>query len=104
MEGLDQLAPPLLDRQLQVLAQERSIHVLLIALDDRVRWYRGATGVAVALTFPLRAGHEAVERGFAHGLDPVRASTDEPNVASVRVLERLGFTRTRVDPGPRWPQ
>ncbi len=29
-----------------------------------------------------------------------RASTDAPNVASIRVLERLGFTETRRSPGP----
>jgi [ribosomal protein S5]-alanine N-acetyltransferase len=28
-----------------------------------------------------------------------RASTDAPNVASIRVLERLGFTETRRSPG-----
>jgi RimJ/RimL family protein N-acetyltransferase len=34
----------------------------------------------------------------------VRASTDEPNLASVRVLERLGFARRSREPGPRGAQ
>jgi len=34
----------------------------------------------------------------------VRASTDEPNLASVRVLERLGFTVRGREPGPRGAQ
>jgi RimJ/RimL family protein N-acetyltransferase len=41
-------------------------------------------------------------------LDParaeIRASTDEPNLASVRVLERLGFARRSREPGPRGAQ
>ena len=39
-----------------------------------------------------------------HGLDVVRASTDEPNRASIRVLERLGMSSAGCTPGPRWPQ
>jgi RimJ/RimL family protein N-acetyltransferase len=38
------------------------------------------------------------------GLDAVDAGIDEPNVASGRVLERLGMTRVGREPGPRWPQ
>jgi [ribosomal protein S5]-alanine N-acetyltransferase len=34
----------------------------------------------------------------------VRASTDEPNLASVRVLERLGMRHVATDPGELWPQ
>jgi ribosomal-protein-alanine N-acetyltransferase len=30
-----------------------------------------------------------------------RASTDAPNVASIRVLEKLGFSEARRSPGPR---
>jgi RimJ/RimL family protein N-acetyltransferase len=33
------------------------------------------------------------------GLTDIRAAVDEPNVASVRVLEKLGFTRTGHVPG-----
>ncbi len=40
------------------------------------------------------------ERGFRE----IRASTDEPNRASVRVLERLGMTLVATGPGARWPQ
>lgn len=39
-----------------------------------------------------------------HGFDVVRASTDEPNFASIRVLERLGMAAAGCTPGPRWPQ
>ncbi len=38
----------------------------------------------------------------AHGFGVVRASTDERNVASVRVLRRLGFWLVRAVDGPRW--
>jgi [ribosomal protein S5]-alanine N-acetyltransferase len=34
----------------------------------------------------------------------IRASTDEPNLASIRVLERLGFERVTRAPGPRGAQ
>jgi [ribosomal protein S5]-alanine N-acetyltransferase len=40
------------------------------------------------------------DRGFAE----VRASTDEPNQASVRVLERLGMRLVATEPGELWPQ
>ena len=38
------------------------------------------------------------------GFREVRASTDEPNRASVRVLERLGMRLVATEPGERWPQ
>ena len=38
------------------------------------------------------------------GFREVRASTDEPNLASIRVLERLGMTLVGTDPGEPWPQ
>jgi [ribosomal protein S5]-alanine N-acetyltransferase len=38
------------------------------------------------------------------GFREVRASTDEPNRASVRVLERLGMTLVATEPGEHWPQ
>ncbi|WP_438028155.1 GNAT family N-acetyltransferase [Sorangium sp. So ce233] len=38
------------------------------------------------------------------GLALVRASTGAPNLASIRVLERLGMTPAGESPGPRWPQ
>ena len=37
-----------------------------------------------------------------HGFHEVRASTDEPNRASVRVLERLGMKLIATEPGDRW--
>ena len=40
------------------------------------------------------------ERGFRE----VRASTDEPNRASIRVLERLGMQLAATGPGEHWPQ
>ena len=40
------------------------------------------------------------ERGFRE----VRASTDEPNRPSVRVLERLGMQLAATGPGELWPQ
>ena len=40
------------------------------------------------------------ERGFRE----IRASTDEPNRASIRVLERLGMTLVATEPGERWLQ
>lgn len=47
----------------------------------------------------------AVDLAFtAHGLAAVRASTDEPNTASVRVLERLGMTLIGTEDGPRFRQ
>jgi ribosomal-protein-alanine N-acetyltransferase len=36
--------------------------------------------------------------------EEVRASTDAPNLASVRVLERLGMTLIATEPGQRWAQ
>jgi RimJ/RimL family protein N-acetyltransferase len=38
------------------------------------------------------------------GLDAVDAGIDEPNVASGRVLARLGMTLVGREPGPKWPQ
>lgn len=40
----------------------------------------------------------------AYGFSEVRASTDEPNRASVRVLERVGMTLIDTGPGEHWPQ
>ena len=39
-----------------------------------------------------------------YGFHEVRASTDEPNRASVRVLERLGMKLIATEPGDRWTQ
>jgi [ribosomal protein S5]-alanine N-acetyltransferase len=39
-----------------------------------------------------------------HGFDVVLASTDEPNVASIRVLERLGMTPSGSEEGEPWRQ
>ena len=38
------------------------------------------------------------------GFTEVRASTDEPNLASVRVLERLGMRHVATEPAELWPQ
>ena len=35
-----------------------------------------------------------MQRGFTAGLREIRASTDEPNQASIAVLQRLGFRKT----------
>lgn len=40
----------------------------------------------------------AIEFGFGLDLPEIRASTDEPNQASVRVLERLGFEESAREP------
>lgn len=37
-------------------------------------------------------------------IDVVRSSVDEPNVASIRVLERLGMEPAGSSPGPAWRQ
>ncbi|NNL66503.1 MAG: GNAT family N-acetyltransferase [Myxococcales bacterium] len=43
----------------------------------------------------------ALRHGFeAGGLDPIRASTDAPNEASIRLAGRLGFQETGREPGP----
>jgi [ribosomal protein S5]-alanine N-acetyltransferase len=59
------------------------------------------TGVGLATEMTAAV----VDHAFA---DPerreIRASTDEPNASSVRVLERLGFERVGRDPGERWAQ
>lgn len=39
-----------------------------------------------------------MDRGYARGLEALHASTDAPNEASVRVLERLGFVEVRRAP------
>ncbi len=39
-----------------------------------------------------------------HNFAEVRASTDEPNEASVRVLKRLGMRLESTEAGERWPQ
>jgi RimJ/RimL family protein N-acetyltransferase len=49
-----------------------------------------------------------MERGFTAGLDEIHASTDEPNQASIAVLQRLGFRKTggqeATPPTTVWPQ
>jgi ribosomal-protein-alanine N-acetyltransferase len=65
---------------------------LLYGLDDRW-WGRGlATEAAAAL---VRFGRE--QRGFG----AIQASIDTPNVASARVLERLGFEPMAPVPGAK---
>ena len=60
-----------------------------------------ATGRGLA-TEMARAVIELAFRDPARAV--IRASTDEPNQASVRVLERLGFTELGRTPGERWIQ
>ncbi len=49
-----------------------------------------------------------MERGFTAGLREIHASTDQPNQASIAVLQRLGFRKTgRREASPPttvWPQ
>ena len=49
-----------------------------------------------------------MERGFTAGLGEIRASTDEPNQASIAVLQRLGFRKIgrqeAMPPATIWPQ
>lgn len=48
----------------------------------------------------VEAAGAALSYGFRElGFDPIRASVDEPNVASLRVAEKLGFRETGRDPG-----
>jgi RimJ/RimL family protein N-acetyltransferase len=50
-------------------------------------------------------GRAVIDAAFAgHGFSEVRASTDEPNQASVRVLERLGMTLVSREAGEIWTQ
>jgi len=55
--------------------------------------------------FASEMAKAVVDVAFAeHGFTNVRASTDEPNSASVRVLERLGMKLAGTEPGERWSQ
>lgn len=55
--------------------------------------------------FASELAKAAVDLAFSeHGFTEVRASTDEPNHASVRVLKRLGMRLVSTSPGERWPQ
>ncbi|MEZ4427879.1 MAG: GNAT family N-acetyltransferase [Nannocystaceae bacterium] len=60
------------------------------------RWHR--QGLAVEMARAM------LERGFSAGLDPIRASTDAPNLASMRVMARLGMTKTGSTPASPWEQ
>lgn len=74
-------------------------------------WRFDGTGSAPQLVYALRAEHTGrgyareiaaalVDFARAHGaLDAVEAAVDEPNLASRRVLERLGFTAHGEAPG-----
>ena len=49
--------------------------------------------------------HAVIDLTFSrYGFQEVRASTDAPNLALVRVLERLGMTLIATEPGQRWAQ
>ncbi len=55
--------------------------------------------------FASELAKAAVDLAFSeHGFTEVRASTDEPNHASVCVLKRLGMRLVSTSPGERWPQ
>jgi [ribosomal protein S5]-alanine N-acetyltransferase len=48
------------------------------------------------------AGLAFVQFGFEElGLDRIVTTVDARNLASLRVLEKLGFTLARIEPGPR---
>lgn len=42
----------------------------------------------------------AIERALEAGFEAIEAAVDSPNLASVRVLDKLGFALTRRQPGP----
>ncbi len=68
---------------------------LLFALAPS-RWGRG---------YAVEMASAAIEQGFTRGgMETIRASTDEPNAASIRVMERLELTPAGEDPGPTWRQ
>jgi ribosomal-protein-alanine N-acetyltransferase len=46
--------------------------------------------------FATEAARAALARGFELGMDPIVAAADRPNVASIRVMERLGMRRDRT--------
>ncbi len=51
--------------------------------------------------FAVEGARAALAWGFeARGFDPIRASIDSPNAASIRVADRLGFIETGREPGP----
>lgn len=53
--------------------------------------------------FATEAARAAVGHAFGTlGFDEVRAATDEPNAASIRVLEKLGMRRWKVEAGEPW--
>ena len=73
-------------------------------------WRFAALAPEPQLVYALRAEHTGkglareaaaalIERARASGTGDVHAAVDEPNVASIRVLERLGFERCGEAPG-----
>lgn len=51
----------------------------------------------------VEAAAAAVDHGFAVlGFQEIRAATDAPNRASIRVLERLGMSRWKAESGEPW--
>jgi [ribosomal protein S5]-alanine N-acetyltransferase len=73
-------------------------------------WRFEALGPEPQLVYALRAEHTGkglareaavavIELARAGGLGDIHAAVDEPNVASIRVLERLGFERSGEAPG-----
>jgi ribosomal-protein-alanine N-acetyltransferase len=74
-------------------------------------WRFEALGPESQLVYALRAEHTGkqlareaatalVELARAGGMGDVHAAVDEPNLASIRVLEHLGFERCGEAPGP----
>ena len=70
-------------------------------------WLEILFGVRTA-GFGTGLGREMAEaviaHGFAHGLEVILGSTDQPNLASQRLMERLGMRRTAEAAGAAGPQ
>jgi RimJ/RimL family protein N-acetyltransferase len=73
-------------------------------------WRFEALGPDAQLLYALRAEHTGkrlareaavalIELARASGMDDIHAAVDEPNHASIRVLEHLGFERSGEAPG-----
>ncbi len=55
--------------------------------------------------YAVEMARAAIAQGFTRaGLTTIRASTDEPNAASIRVMARLGMLAAGGSPGPKWRQ
>jgi ribosomal-protein-alanine N-acetyltransferase len=61
-------------------------------------------GEAQGRGLAVEMARAATRAGFGAGLPRIRASTDEPNVASVRVMERLGMRFAGREEAEPWAQ